>query len=100
MQMKTRVAGVLATSAAAVAMIGGPAFASPAHHHWGGNVQVTKNIQVIKTGNINIITGNTIYAPITIPINVCGNAVAVLGVAEASCQGGAGVFSNSPYGGW
>jgi ChpA-C len=90
-QMKTRVAGVLAASAAAVAMMGAPAFASPAHHHYGQETNV---------GNISILSGNTIYAPISIPINVCGNAIAILGVAEASCQGGAGVFNNSPYGGW
>ncbi|MFD0469096.1 hypothetical protein ACFQ0B_12855 [Nonomuraea thailandensis] len=32
-------------------------------------------------------------APITAPINICGNAVAVIGVAVAGCKGGAGVHA-------
>lgn len=93
MQMKTRVAGVLAASASAVAMLGAPAFASPAHH--GGGNHVNNNV-----GNINVVSGNTVNMPISIPINVCGNAIAILGFAEASCQGGSGVFLNSPDSGW
>jgi len=89
-QMKTRAAGVLVASASAVAMMGAPAFAAPAHH--GGNLN--------DVGNISILSGNTVNIPITIPINICGNAVAVLGFAEASCQGGAGVFSHTSNSGW
>jgi hypothetical protein len=89
--MKTRVAGVLATTAAAVAMMGAPAFASTSNHHGGGDYNV---------GNISVLSGNTVNIPISIPVNVCGNAIAILGFAEASCQGGAGVFFNSPNSGW
>jgi ChpA-C len=89
-QMKTRVAGVLATSACAVAMIGGPAFASTCS---AGN-------HVTNVGNISILSGNTVNIPISIPVDVCGNAIAILGFAEASCQGGAGVFLGSPGSGW
>ncbi|MEU9832261.1 chaplin family protein, partial [Streptosporangium sp. NPDC048047] len=32
--------------------------------------------------------GNQVVAPITAPINICGNAVAVLGDAAAGCLGG------------
>jgi len=82
-QMKTRVAGVLASSACAVGLMGAPAFAAPSHPApWGGT----------NVGNISILSGNTIDIPIAIPINVCGNAIAVLGVAEAGCQGGADVW--------
>jgi small secreted domain DUF320 len=87
-QMKTRVAGVLATSACAVGLIGAPAFAS------------THNVHVYDSGNTSILSGNTVNIPISIPVDVCGNAIAILGFAEASCQGGAGVFLNSPNGGW
>lgn len=92
MQMKTRVAGVLAASASAVAMMGAPAFASPAHH--------TGGYQVNNIGNVSILSGNKVNIPISIPVNICGNAIAILGFAEASCQGGAGVFLNSPDSGW
>jgi hypothetical protein len=88
-QIKTRVAGVLAMSACAVAVIGAPAFASC---HLGGPVG--------NTGNISVISGNSVNAPFSAPIDICGNAIAIFGIAEASCQGGAGVFLNSPDGGW
>ena len=41
--------------------------------------------------------GNQIIAPITAPINVCGNAVAVLGDAAAGCLGGAHVGGPSGH---
>jgi hypothetical protein len=87
-QRKTRVAGVLATSACAVGMIGAPAFAS------------THNVHVFNYKNTAMLSGNTVNIPVSIPVDVCGNAIAILGFAEASCQGGAGVFLNSPNGGW
>ncbi|MFI0482566.1 chaplin family protein [Actinomadura sp. 9N215] len=43
------------------------------------------------SGNFSILGGNQVYAPISIPVNVCGNAIAVLGLAEAQCKGGASV---------
>jgi hypothetical protein len=55
---------------------------------------------VTNIGNLSILSGNRVDIPISIPINVCGNAIAILGFAEASCQGGAGVFLNSPDSGW
>ena len=75
MQIKTRVAGVLAVSAAAIAMMSGPAFAS--------NNPVTGNI--VGNGNIPILSGNNVQ----IPVDICGNAVGILGFANASCVGGA-----------
>ncbi|WP_165959523.1 chaplin family protein, partial [Nonomuraea longispora] len=43
------------------------------------------------SGNASILGGNQAVAPITAPVNVCGNAVAVLGDAAAGCLGGAHV---------
>ncbi|MFC4533070.1 chaplin family protein [Sphaerisporangium dianthi] len=43
------------------------------------------------SGHSSVLGGNQIVAPITAPINVCGNAVAVLGEAFAGCRGGASV---------
>ncbi|HEY1622998.1 MAG TPA: chaplin family protein [Streptosporangiaceae bacterium] len=84
--MKTRVAGVLATSACAVGLMAAPAFAS------------THNVYNFR--NVSVLSDNTVNIPISIPVDVCGNAIAILGFAEASCQGGAGAFLNSPNGGW
>lgn len=43
------------------------------------------------SGRSGVLSGNQIFAPISIPVNVCGNAVAILGVAVAGCKGGASV---------
>ena len=40
-------------------------------------------------GNQGIGNGNQVNAPIQIPVNICGNAIAVLGAAGAGCDGGA-----------
>ncbi|MEV6866376.1 chaplin family protein [Streptosporangium subroseum] len=51
------------------------------------------------SGDHSILGGNQIVAPITAPINVCGNAVAVLGKAKAGCEGGASVENGGGGGG-
>ncbi|MEV1166976.1 chaplin family protein [Nonomuraea sp. NPDC049784] len=45
----------------------------------------------VTSGRGGVLAGNQVVAPITAPINVCGNAVAVLGHAFAGCKGGASV---------
>ena len=42
------------------------------------------------TGNRNIPvgSGNTVTAPVSVPVNLCGNAVAAAGFANANCKGG------------
>ena len=79
MQIKTRVAGVLAVSAAAIAIMGGPAFAS--------NNPVVGNI--VGNGNISVLSGNNVQIPVQVPVDICGTAVGLLGFANASCVGGA-----------
>ena len=81
MQIKTRVAGVLAVTAAAVAMIGGPAFAD--------NSPSVGNVTGI--ANFSLASGNNITSPITLPENVCGIAFSFLGFTTAGCRGGAAV---------
>jgi len=86
-QIKTRVAGVLAVTAAAVAMFGGTAFAGSPHV---GNI--------LGNGNLSIASGNNVQIPVSVPVNVCGVAVALLGFSNAGCEGGAAsaiVFDNN-----
>ena len=40
-------------------------------------------------GDISALSGNTVNAPISAPVNVCGIAAAVVGFANAACIGGA-----------
>ncbi|RFS82071.1 chaplin [Actinomadura spongiicola] len=48
------------------------------------------------SGMFSILGGNQINAPISVPVDVCGNAIAVLGIAAAKCKGGASVKSGEP----
>lgn len=41
-------------------------------------------------GVASVGSGNTVNAPVSAPVNVCGVAAGVLGFANAGCQGGAG----------
>jgi LPXTG-motif cell wall-anchored protein len=47
------------------------------------------NGNVTGIGNLSAADGNTINAPISVPINVCGVSLAVLGFADSGCRGGA-----------
>jgi hypothetical protein len=47
------------------------------------------------SGNNSILGGNQVSIPISIPVNICGNAVAILGGALAGCEGGASVSQGS-----
>jgi ChpA-C len=48
-------------------------------------------------GQISALSGNTLNAPVSIPVNVCGVSAAVAGFANSDCQGGAA--SNTVIGG-
>jgi hypothetical protein len=74
-KMRTRVAGVLAATAAGVALMAAPAFANG-----GGNGNA---------GVLSILGGNTVNVPVQVPVNACGIAVGIFGFANAGCQGGA-----------
>jgi hypothetical protein len=50
------------------------------------------------SGTGSVASGNQVSIPITIPINVCGNAAALLGVSTAACQGGASVTGSGADG--
>ncbi|MFB4320091.1 chaplin family protein [Actinomadura sp. 21ATH] len=43
----------------------------------------------VTSGEGGVVAGNQVGAPVSAPVNVCGNAVAIFGTAEAKCEGGA-----------
>ncbi|MPZ26836.1 MAG: DUF320 domain-containing protein [Micromonosporaceae bacterium] len=51
--------------------------------------QAAAGTTLVSTGNTGIGNGTQVYAPIQVPVDVCGNAIAVLGTATGSCTGGA-----------
>jgi hypothetical protein len=69
-----RVAPAVALSAGLVAAMGGVA-------------QADTNLST--SDNPGILSGNQLFVPIQIPINICGVAIGILGSATASCEGGA-----------
>jgi hypothetical protein len=71
---KLTVAGIVATTASGVILFG-----TPAHAGIGTG------------GDGGIVAGNQFVVPVSIPVDVCGNAIALVGRAEAGCKGGATV---------
>lgn len=68
-----------ATGILGFAVAGAVLTAAPAGADTGG----------ITSGAGGVLSGNQVFVPISIPVNVCGNAVAVIGIANAGCKGGA-----------
>ncbi|MFC4056064.1 chaplin family protein [Actinomadura syzygii] len=50
-------------------------------------------------GTFGVGSGNQVNAPVAAPVNVCGNGVAVIGIAVAGCQGGSTVKGGGGAGG-
>ncbi len=71
-----------------VALIGGAQAACG-----GGAIAVNESSRteadIVSAGNYGLLNGTQVYAPIQAPINVCGNAIALIGGAQAACDGGA-----------
>ncbi|MBO2460386.1 chaplin family protein [Actinomadura violacea] len=92
---KLAATGILGFAVAGSVLAAAPAYAGGWDHghgkdHGHGHGQFNGNHT---SGNFSILGGNQINAPISIPIDVCGNAVAVIGIAGAGCKGGASVHN-------
>jgi hypothetical protein len=61
-----------------------------------GTAGTNTNNSSDNTGNVSVLGGNRVTAPVSIPIDICGNAAAILGIAMAGCQGGASVAAAHP----
>lgn len=74
---------VFAASAVTVAAAGVLLTGSPAQAATG----------VSTSGAGSVLGGNAVTAELKVPVNACGNAIAILGRAGASCSGsGASIF--------
>ncbi|MWA02132.1 DUF320 domain-containing protein [Actinomadura sp. LD22] len=96
---KLAATGILGFAVAGSVLAAAPAYAGDwdhghghgkGHGHGHGHGQFNHNHT---SGNFSILGGNQINAPISIPVDVCGNAVAVIGIAGAGCKGGASVHN-------
>jgi ChpA-C len=71
---KLTAAGIVAAAASGALLL-----AAPANAGIGG----------LGGGNGGVLSGNQFIVPVSIPVNICGNSVAVLGFGRAGCRGGA-----------
>jgi uncharacterized protein YwlG (UPF0340 family) len=72
----------------AVAVSGALVLASPA------------NAGIDTNGDGGILSGNQILVPVSIPVDVCGNAIAIIGRSRAQCRGGASAGYMQPHHGY
>ena len=80
-------AGAAMVAATLVLPAAGVAYAS-------GNGNVTGN------GNVSVLSGNTLDAPISLPVNLCGVSLGIVGFANSGCEGGSSSnVSTDPSGG-
>lgn len=52
------------------------------------------------SGDGGILSGNQVIIPVSIPVNLCGNSVAIIGRSRAGCQGGAHVGAGMHHHPW
>ena len=52
-------------------------------------------VRVEQPGRRQLLSGNNVQIPVQVPVDICGNAVGLLGFTNASCQGGAAAFLDS-----
>jgi hypothetical protein len=74
-----RLAAIGAITVGGALALGSPAQAHSSHHNYGYN------------------NGNQYSSVFQMPINNCGNSIAILGFASSSCRGGAYAYN---YSGW
>ncbi|MEU5994886.1 chaplin family protein [Spirillospora sp. NPDC047418] len=91
-------AALVAAGALTIGAAFGSGVAANAATFYGGGHD--GGVEMESSGNFGLLNGNQVYAPISIPIEVCGNAVAVAGLAQAQCKGGASVSSHRSQGGY
>ncbi|OJF09588.1 chaplin [Couchioplanes caeruleus] len=74
MKLVKRLAVGAGVAAAALVLSAGPASAHDDDDHNGNT-------------NVGLLNGNSVEIPVHIPVNVCGNGLAILGIAStaASC---------------
>src|SRR3569833_5558 len=53
----------------------------------------------VTNGNGSVLGGNQVTAPLSIPVDVSGYSLAVLGLALAGCKGGTSVRGGQGYAG-
>jgi hypothetical protein len=53
-----------------------------------GVAYASDNGNTTGNGNVSVLSGNSITAPVSAPVNLCGISLAVAGFSNAGCEGG------------
>jgi hypothetical protein len=80
MKMVRGLALILGAATAALAFSAGPASAH-GHGDWDDHGQGSSQSS---SGNFGLLNGNQVNIPVHVPINVCGNSIALLGLANSN----------------
>ncbi|MGI5206262.1 chaplin family protein [Spirillospora sp. CA-108201] len=86
-QVNAPISAPVDVSGNGVAVVGGSRAAS----RGGAKVDQGRGGGQKTSGKRGVASGNQVNAPISLPVNACGNAVAVVGGSQAGCEGGAKV---------
>jgi hypothetical protein len=80
---KLTAAGLVAAAASGAILLASPA-----------------NAGINTSGDGGIVSGNTVIIPVSIPVNLCGDSIALLGRSRATCRGGASVGAGQHHHGY
>ena len=83
MLKKLTAAGIVAAAASGALLMASPA-----------------NAGIDTNGSGGILSGNQVIAPVSIPVNICGDSVAIIGISRAGCRGGASVGAGQHHHGY
>jgi hypothetical protein len=83
---KLSVAGLVAV-AASVSIV----LASPAGAGLATGLNTGLNSGPNSNGNGGVVSGDTLIIPVSIPVILCGDSIALTGRGQAGCRGGASV---------
>ena len=83
MLKKLTAAGIVAAAASGALLMASPA-----------------NAGIDTNGSGGVLSGNQVIVPVSIPVNVCGNSIAVIGISRAGCRGGASVGGGQHHHGY
>lgn len=86
MLKKLTVAGLVAATASSVILLASPA---------GAGIETDGT-----NGTDGVLAGNQIIVPVSIPVNVCGDAIAIVGRSWATCRGGSMIGAGQHHHGY
>ncbi|MGH3381951.1 MAG: chaplin family protein [Actinoallomurus sp.] len=92
MLKKLTAAGLVAVAASGAILLASPANAL--------SVGLNTNTGLNTNGDGGVVSGNTLIIPVSIPVSLCGDSIALIGRGQAGCRGGASVGAGPHHHPW